>query len=99
MQLVIIKTIHKNHIYPFLFALFPVLFLYLRNIREVLPARVLPALGVSLACAIVFWLLTRIATSQPGKWVLLHFLPARSRCQIKHCYPLKFQHISLKLTA
>jgi hypothetical protein len=67
------KTTRKKYIYPFLFALYPVLFLYLHNIREVLPVRLLPALGVSLAIAIVFWLLTRIATRQLGKRSLLLF--------------------------
>jgi len=67
------ETIHKKYIYPFLFALYPALFLYLRNIREVLPGRVLPALGVSLTIAIVFWLLTRIVARQHGKRSLLLF--------------------------
>ena len=67
------ETIRKRYIYPFLFALYPVLSLYLRNIREVMPARVLPALGISLAIAIVCWPVTGMATRRDGKRSLLLF--------------------------
>jgi hypothetical protein len=73
-QPLIEETIQKKYVYPFFFALYPVLFLYLRNIREVLPVRVLPALSISLAIAIIFWLITRIASRQHGKRSLLLFL-------------------------
>lgn len=74
LQSLLTETIPNKHVYPFLFALYPSLFLYLRNIHEVLPARLFPVLGVSLVIAIVFWLLTRIATRQHGKRSLLLFL-------------------------
>ena len=64
---------HKKYIYPFLFALYPVLHLYLLNIREVLPTHVFPALGVSLAIAVGYWLLTKIATKKNEKRPLLLF--------------------------
>jgi hypothetical protein len=67
------ETPRKRYIYPFLFALYPVLSLYLRNIREVMPARVLPALGVSLAIAIVVWPVTGMAARRDGKRSLLLF--------------------------
>lgn len=72
-QPLIEETIHKKYVYPFFFALYPVLFLYLRNIREVLPVKVLPALCASLSIAIIFWCLTRIASRQHGKRSLLLF--------------------------
>lgn len=64
----------KAYIYPFLFSLYPVLFLYSRNIREVLPIQVLQALGISLAIAIAFWLLAGVVERSPGKRSLLLFL-------------------------
>ncbi|HSQ34970.1 MAG TPA: hypothetical protein VLQ89_03160, partial [Candidatus Binatia bacterium] len=59
---------------PFLFSLFPVLFLYRHNIRSVPLARVFPALGVSLAIAVVFWLLLCLVARPAGKRSLLLFL-------------------------
>jgi hypothetical protein len=84
------ETARKKYIYPFLFALYPALSLYLRNIREVLPERVLPALGVSLAIAIVFWLLTGIATRQNGKRSLLLFF----FLVFFHCYGVYYGGIA-----
>ena len=68
------EKIQKTYLYPFLFACYPVLFLYLRNIREVLPVQALKALGVSLAIAALFWIVLRLAVRQPGKRTLLLFL-------------------------
>ncbi len=68
------ETANKKYGYPFLFALYPPLFLYLHNIREVQVVRIFPALGVSLAIAIAFWLLTRMAARNHGKRSLLLFL-------------------------
>ena len=67
------KATLKIYFYPFLFAFYPVLFLYLRNIREVLFVRIIPALGVSLAIAIIAWLLTRMITREHSKRSLLLF--------------------------
>ena len=64
----------KKHCYPFLFALYPVLYLYQHNIREVALARVFPALAVALAIAAVFWLLSGWLVRTPGKRSLLLFL-------------------------
>jgi hypothetical protein len=64
----------KKYCYPFLFALYPVLFLYRHNIREVSLARVFPALAVALAIAAVFWLLSGWLVCAPGKRSLLLFL-------------------------
>jgi hypothetical protein len=64
----------KAYIYPFLFSLYPVLFLYLRNIREVLPAQALLALGVALAIAVFFWIVLRWTVRLPGQRSLLLFL-------------------------
>jgi len=61
-------------LYPFLFALYPVLFLYLRNVREVLPLQALAALGVSLLVALLAWMLTRLLVGHAGKRSLLLFL-------------------------
>ena len=61
-------------IYPFLFASYPVLFLYLRNIREVQPQQALAALGVSLLVAFLAWMLTRLLVGRAGKRPLLLFL-------------------------
>jgi hypothetical protein len=60
--------------YPFLFSLYPVLFLYARNIREVPWTQALLAAAVSLGMAIVLWPCTRLFSSQAQKRGLLLFL-------------------------
>ena len=47
----------KNKVvfYPFLFALYPILFLYTHNIREVPILHILLPTALSLACAALVW--------------------------------------------
>jgi multisubunit Na+/H+ antiporter MnhF subunit len=45
----------KIILYPFLFAVFPVLFLYSHNIKEVRLAQVFPALGILLVSSLLLW--------------------------------------------
>ena len=60
--------------YPFLFSLYPVLFLYLHNINEVRLAQVFWAAIISLGIASVCWFLTRIISTQRSKRSLALFL-------------------------
>ena len=61
-------------LYPFLFSLYPVLFLYQHNIREVPWTEALLAAVVCLSIAIVFWPFTHLMSSQAQKRGLLLFL-------------------------
>ncbi len=60
--------------YPFLFSLYPVLFLYLRNIREVPWPQALLAAAASLAIAIILWPATRLVAAGAHKRALALFL-------------------------
>ena len=64
----------RRSLYPFFFSLYPVLFLYLRNIREVAPGQALWAAAASLGIACAGWLLTRIFSAHLEKRSLLLFL-------------------------
>ncbi len=61
-------------LYPFLFSLYPVLFLYLRNIREVPWPQALGAATVSLGIALALWPFTRIVAAGAQKRALALFL-------------------------
>jgi hypothetical protein len=67
-------TRRKLVFYPFLFSLYPVLFLYLHNIREVLWTQALWAAAASLGIAVAFWLATRLFSGRPEKRALLLFI-------------------------
>jgi hypothetical protein len=71
-----IKADPKRHwmVYPFLFSLYPILFLYLRNINEVRLGQVFWAAIVSLSIAVTFWFLTGILSKQRVKRSLALFL-------------------------
>jgi len=60
--------------YPFLFSLYPVLFLYLRNIREVHWIDGLWAAAVSLGMALALWPCTRFFATEAEKRALALFL-------------------------
>ncbi|MCX6557632.1 MAG: hypothetical protein NTW95_09430 [Candidatus Aminicenantes bacterium] len=60
--------------YPFLFSLYPVLYLYKRNIHEVQSVQVLWAAMISLGVAAGYWFLTRAFSKQLGKRSLALFL-------------------------
>lgn len=64
--------------HAFLFSLYPVLFLYRQNIREVSLARMLPSLAVAIALAFFLWLGLRFIFPGRGKRALavLVLLPA-----------------------
>lgn len=64
----------KWPVYPFLFSLYPVLFLYLRNIHEVRLAQVFWAAIASGGIAVACWFLTRILSQQRSKRALLLFM-------------------------
>lgn len=64
----------RGFLYPFLFSLYPVLFLYLRNIRELDLYHVLWASAASLGIASAGWFLTRIFSESLEKRALLLFL-------------------------
>ena len=64
----------RGFLYPFLFSLYPVFFLYLRNIREVNVYQALWASAGSLGIAIAGWLLTRIFSEPLEKRALVLFL-------------------------
>jgi len=64
----------KWSVYPFLFSLYPVLFLYLRNIHEVRLAQVFRAAIVSLGIAVACWFLTGVLSKQRSKRSLVLFL-------------------------
>jgi hypothetical protein len=64
----------RGFLYPFLFSLYPVLFLYQRNIREVALRQALWASAASLAIAIAGWFLTRLVAEPLEKRALLLFL-------------------------
>lgn len=61
-------------LYPFLFSLYPVLSLYLRNIHEVRPTQALWALLTALAIALAGWLGTRLVSRCQDRRRLLLFL-------------------------
>jgi len=61
-------------LYPFLFSLYPVLFLYLRNIREVALIQALWAAAASLGIAGAGWFLTRLFSGHHEKRALILFL-------------------------
>ncbi len=61
-------------LYPFLLSLYPVLFLYGRNVGETSWGQVLAAGAVSLAIAAAFWLLSGPFVSGSGKRALLLFV-------------------------
>ncbi len=61
-------------LYPFIFSLYPVLFLYLHNIREVPWPDPLWAGIASLGIALVLWPFTRLFSRQAQKRALLLFL-------------------------
>jgi len=82
-------TVRKARIYPFLFSAYPVLFLYLKNIREVLPIQALLALAISLCVAGFFWIVLQLAVRRTGKRALLLFLIVL----IFHSYGLYFDLI------
>lgn len=85
----------KKYFYPFLFALYPVFFLYRHNIREVPPARVFPALAVALAIAFGFWLPARLAARSAGKRALLLFMSLA----LFHSYGAFYDHSAAWLPA
>jgi len=60
--------------YPFLFSLYPVLFLYLRNILEVHWTQALWAAFASLGIALILWPCTRLVTFQAERRALVLFL-------------------------
>ena len=64
------KRLASRPIYVFLFSLYPVLFLYRQNIREVSLARMLPALACALALAFLLWFGLRIFFADRGKRAL-----------------------------
>ncbi len=64
----------RGFLYPFLFSLYPVFFLYLRNIREVTVYQALWASAGSLGIAIAGWFLTRIFSEELEKRALVLFL-------------------------
>lgn len=61
-------------LYPFLFSLYPVLFLYGRNVHEASWGQVLAAGAVSLAIAAAFWLMSGLFVAGKGKRALLLFV-------------------------
>lgn len=61
-------------LYPFLFSLYPVLHLFLRNIREVPWAQALWAAAASLGIALAFWPLTKLVSRRPEKRSLALFI-------------------------
>ncbi len=60
--------------YPFLFSLFPVLHLYMRNISEISPGQAIWAAAAALGIAFIFWPFTRLLTARPEKRAALLFL-------------------------
>ncbi|HOW44532.1 MAG TPA: hypothetical protein PK919_05100 [Candidatus Aminicenantes bacterium] len=68
------KTAGAPVLYPFLFSLYPVLFLYARNVREAAWEQVLAAGTVSLAIAAALWLLSGLVVAGRGKRALLLFV-------------------------
>jgi len=64
----------RGFLYPFLFSLYPVLFLYQRNIREVAIVQALWAAAATLGIASAGWFLTRIFSERFEKRALLLFL-------------------------
>jgi hypothetical protein len=64
----------KAPLYPFLFSLYPVLFLYLHNIREVAWTQALLAAAAALAIAIILWPATRFVAGGTEKRALASFL-------------------------
>lgn len=61
-------------LYPFLFAICPVLHLYQRNIGEIAPAQALWASAAALGIAFAFWPFTRIFSARPEKRAPILFL-------------------------
>ena len=61
----------RGFLYPFLFSLYPVLFLYQRNIREVAIAQALWAAAATLGIAGAGWFLTRIFSRSISMKVLI----------------------------
>jgi hypothetical protein len=64
----------RGFLYPFFFCLYPVLFLYLRNIREVELYQALWASAASLGITLAGWFLTRIFAERLEKRALALFL-------------------------
>jgi len=64
----------RGFLYPFFFSLYPILFLYLRNIREVTIYQALWASAASLGITIAGWFLTRIFSERLEKRALVLFL-------------------------
>lgn len=64
----------KVPLYPFLFSLYPVLFLYLHNIREVAWTQALLAAAVALVIAVALWPATRFVAAGAQKRALALFL-------------------------
>lgn len=87
------KGSSRGWLYPFLFALYPVLFLYLRNIREVAPVQALLAATASLGIALGYWLLTRLFTRRTDQRALLLFL----FLLLFHFFGLYFDQVAMQL--
>lgn len=68
------KTAGAPVLYPFLFSLYPVFFLYGRNVREASWGQALAAGAVSLAIAAACWLLSGLFVDGKGKRALLLFV-------------------------
>ncbi len=84
------EALWRWSLYPFLFSFYPVLFLYLRNIREVRLVQVFWAAVISFAIAVACWFLTRLLSRQRSKRSLLLFL----FLLLFHFYGLYYAQIS-----
>ena len=61
------RLLKEWSLYPWLFAIFPVLDLYARNIKETAPITMLLPLALSLALALLVWLAARAVSRQSRK--------------------------------